>query len=71
MLAERWTKLTMNNLITPTLEAGNLTRRNDESRNIFYAIEAARVRALRRGDVFRARAFAEILERHKHRRPCQ
>ena len=40
-------------------------------RDMLDAIEDARVRAVLRGDVFRARTFAETLERHRHRRARQ
>ena len=63
----------MNTNNPPAIESHvvNTTRPSDRDPDIFGGIENALERALRRGDVFRARAFAEILERHKHRRPCQ
>lgn len=39
--------------------------------DIFDAIEDAFARAVLRGEVLRARSFAETLERHRHRRARQ
>lgn len=52
----------------PNHAAVNLGHSDDRLGDIFHAVEDALERAICRGETIRARAFAETLERHRHRR---
>ena len=60
----------MNTNNPPAIESHvvNTTRPSDRDADIFGGIENALERALRRGEHFRAKIFAETLERHADRR---